>query len=84
MMTCLKFLHIWMSLDKTYLKVKKVKALFIYIADRKDSAYSCRFFCSACFQLRSTTPDTLLLIRRPRRVYGRVELTIGICKQGRT
>jgi hypothetical protein len=43
---------------------------FIYIADRKALAYSCRFFCSACFQLCSTTTDTLLLIRPPRRVTG--------------
>jgi len=46
-----------------YLTLKKVKALFIYIVDRKASAYSCRFFCSACFQLRSTTTGTLLLIQ---------------------
>jgi len=52
----------------------KVKALFIYIADQKASAYGCRFFCSACFQLRSTTTGTLLLIRRPRRISGRVDL----------
>ena len=48
----------------------KVKVIFIYIADWKATACSCRFFCSACFQLRSTTTGTLLLIRRPRRVTG--------------
>jgi len=54
--------------------IVKVKTLFIYIADRKASAYSCRFFCSACFQIRSTTTGTLLLeIRRPRRVSGTVD-----------
>ena len=52
----------------------KVKAPFIYKADRKASVYSCRFFCSACFQLRSTT-GTLLLILRPRRVTGGVDHT---------
>jgi len=57
-------------IDWIKLKVQ-VKALFIYIADRKASAYSCRFFCSACFQLRTTT-GTLLLIQRPLRVSGRV------------
>lgn len=51
----------------------KVKVIFIYIADRKATACSCRFFCSACFQLRSTTTGTLLLIRRPRRVTGWVD-----------
>jgi len=40
----------------------KVNFLFIYIAYRKASAYSCRFFCCACFQLRSTITGTLLLI----------------------
>jgi len=54
------------------LKVK-VKALFIYIADRKASAYSWHFFCSTCFQLSSTTTGTLLLIRRPWRVSCRVD-----------
>jgi len=63
-----------------HLKLEKVKALFIYIADLKASAYSYRFFCSAWFQLRSTTTGTLLLIRRPRRVFGRV---VCICTQGR-
>jgi len=53
--------------------VNKVKGLFIYVADRKISAYSCRFFCSACFQVHSITTDTLLLIRRPWRVCGRVD-----------
>jgi len=53
------------------IKSYKVKTLIIYIADRKASAYSCRFFCSACFELRSTTTGTLLLIRRPLRVSGR-------------
>jgi len=48
----------------------KVKAMFIYVTDQKASAYSCSFFCSACFQLHSTTTGTLLLIRRPRRVSG--------------
>ena len=53
------------------IKVKvKVKIIFIYIADRKGTACSCRFFSSACFQLRSTTTCTLLLIRRPRRTDG--------------
>jgi len=36
-------------------------------------AYSWRFFCSACFQLCSTTTGMLLLIQRPRRVSGRVD-----------
>jgi len=66
------------------LKVKvKVKAMFIHIEDRKASGYSYRFFCSTCFQLRSTTTGTsLLLIRRPRRVSGRVDHSIYT--QGRT
>jgi len=50
--------------ENRYLNVK-VKA---YISIRKASAYSCRFFCSAYFQLRSTTTGTLLRIRRPQRV----------------
>jgi len=64
----------WIGLLCTYIKLKvKVKALFIYIVDRKASAYNCHFFCSACFQLCSTTTGTLLLIRRPHRVSGRVD-----------
>jgi len=53
----------------------------MYIADLKASAYSCHFFCSACFQLRSTATCMLLLIRRLGRYL--VELTIEICTQGR-
>jgi len=53
--------------------VKLKLKLCLYIADRKASAYSCRFFCSTCFQLRSTTTGTLQLIRRPRRVSDRVD-----------
>ena len=34
---------------------KKSISLFIYIADRKATACSCRFFYSTCFQLFSTT-----------------------------
>jgi len=62
---------LWYS-DYDRLKLK-VKALFIYIADRKASAYSYRFFFSACFQLRSITTGTLLFIRRSRWVSGRVD-----------
>ena len=31
------------------LQLKKAKSRFLYIANRKDTAYNCRFFCSTCF-----------------------------------
>jgi len=70
----IEWINVYTCSKTLMIKVKKkVKALFIYITDRKASAHSCRFFCSACFQLRSTTTGTLLLIRHPRRVSGRVD-----------
>jgi len=59
----------------------KVKVLFIYIADREASEYSCHFFCSDCFQLAALP----LVCSNSFDVPGEylVELTIGICTQGR-
>jgi len=68
-----QMLNVLQNNNKNQQKVEEVKAMFIYIADRKATAHNSRFFCSACFQLLSTTTGTLLLIRRPQRVSGRVD-----------
>ena len=45
----------------------QLKPIYLYSGSESYS-YNCRIFCSACFQLCSTTTGTLLPIRRPPRV----------------
>jgi len=59
----------------------KVKALFIYLADRKATVYSCRFFAPLAFNSASLPLVRCYSFDVPGGYL--VELNIGICTQGR-